>query len=309
MGASAFRKVPPLLRSITTSFSLLGLAFALPACAEPARAPKNDADPALWVVRDRDTTIYLFGTIHVLKPGLTWFDEAVKKAFDRSGTLVLEMVEPDQETQTRVVMEKAFTPPGPGLGERLPAAQRAAFDKAITDNGYQAAQFERMRPWFAAISLSIGPVRKLGYDPANGPEGILTVAAKRQKKQVMGLETFEGQMSVFDRLSDQAELQLLGSTIDELPTAAQTMEKMVADWSAGNPEALAKDMNETLKDSPEVARALLINRNSQWSAWIAERMRTPGRVFIAVGAGHLAGPGSVQEQLKRYKLEAVRVRY
>ncbi|UVO49822.1 TraB/GumN family protein [Sphingomonas sp. SUN019] len=298
-----------MFRSITSVLTLVGLSFSLPACAEPAPVVTKDADPALWVLRDKDTTIYLFGTIHVLKPGMTWFDEAVKKAFDRSGTLVLEMVEPDQETQTRVVMEKAFTPPGPGLGERLPADKRAVFDKAITDNGYQAAQFERMRPWFAAISLSIGPVRKLGYDPANGPEGILTAAAKRQKKQVMGLETFEGQMSVFDGLSNAGEMKLLESTIDELPKAAETMEKMVANWAAGDPDALAAEMNTSLKDSPEVARALLTNRNSQWAAWIAERMRTPGRVFIAVGAGHLAGPGSVQEQLKRYKLQAVRVRY
>ncbi|MBS0284457.1 MAG: TraB/GumN family protein, partial [Proteobacteria bacterium] len=83
-----------MFRPFSASFAALGLAFALPACAQPAAT--KDADPALWVVKDKDTTIYLFGTIHVLKPGLSWFDEAVKKAFDRSGTLVLEMVEPDQ---------------------------------------------------------------------------------------------------------------------------------------------------------------------------------------------------------------------
>ncbi len=298
-----------MFRPITLSFATIGLAFTLPACAQPAPPATQDADPALWVVRDKDTTIYLFGTIHVLKPGLSWFDEAVKTAFDRSGTLVLEMVEPDEETQRKVVMSKAFDTQGPTLSEKLPADKRTAFTKALEENKLPAASFERMQPWFAAISLSVLPVQKLGYDAANGPEGILTKAAKAQKKQVMGLETFEGQMSIFDALSQKAQVDLLTSTIEELPTAGATMNTMVDTWTKGDPEGLAATMNENMKDSPEVKKALLTDRNAKWAAWIAERMRTPGRVFIAVGAGHLAGPESVQAKLGKYKLKAVRVRY
>ena len=296
-------------RTIMSLAAGLGLAFALPACAQPAPVTPQDADPALWVVKDRDTTIYLFGTIHVLKPGLTWFDEAVKKAFDESGTLVLEMIEPDAATQQRVVTAKAFDPASAPLSERLPEPKRAEFVKALTDNSLPQATFDRMRPWFAAISLSVIPVQKLGYDPVNGPEKVLTEAANAQKKQVMGLETFEGQLSIFDGLSQAAQLKLLESTVDELPTAGETMNRMVTEWSAGNPDGLAQTINESLKESPEVAEKLLIDRNARWAAWIAERMRTPGRVFIAVGAGHLAGNGSVQEQLGKYKLKAVRVKY
>ena len=298
-----------MFRTLTASFATIGLAFALPACAQPAPQATQDADPALWVVRDRDTTIYLFGTIHVLKPGLSWFDEAVKTAFDRSGTLVLEMVEPDQETQQKVVMSKAFDTKGPPLSEKIPADKRAAFTRALEENQLPIASFDRMQPWFAAISLSVLPVQKLGYDAKNGPEGILTRAAKAQKKQVMGLETFEGQMSIFDSLSQKAQVDLLTSTVEELPTAGETMNRMVENWSKGDPVALAATMNENMKDSPEVKKALLTDRNAKWAAWIAERMRTPGRVFIAVGAGHLAGPDSVQAQLGKYRLKAVRVKY
>ena len=171
------------------------------------------------------------------------------------------------------------------------------------------ATFDRMQPWFAAISLSALPVQKLGYDASNGPEGVLTKAAKAQKKQVIGLETFEGQMSIFDSLSAKAQMELLTSTVEELPKAGETMDRMVSDWAKGNPDGLAKTMNDSLKDSPEVNKALLVDRNAKWAAWIAERMRTPGRVFIAVGAGHLAGPDSVQAQLGKYRLKAVRVKY
>ena len=299
----------PVMKTLTSAFALL---LALPACAKQAPAPAvaaKDADPALWVVKDADTTIYLFGTIHVLKPGLTWFDEAVKTAFDKSNTLVLEMVEPDQATEQKVVLAKAFAPDQPPLSTQVSAKYRGVLTSTMAAGKVPAATYEKMRPWFAAVTLSLLPVQKSGYGAANGPEGVLSAAAKAAGKPVVGLETFEGQLGIFDSLSKQAQVKLLESTIDELPTANATMDKMVADWSRGDPDALAREMNKSLKDSPEVAKALLTDRNKQWAGWIAERMRTPGTVFIAVGAGHLAGANSVQEQLKGYKLDAVRVKY
>lgn len=296
------------IRSLITALALSCL--ALPACAQPAPDANKDADPALWVVKDEDTTIYLFGTIHVLKPGLSWFDEAVKTAFDKSQTLVLEMVEPDQATQQKVVTAKAFAPQQPALSTQVAPKYLPSLTKAMTETGIPAPAWEKMRPWFAAITLSIAPVQKMGFQAENGPEGVLTSAARAAGKQVTGLETFEGQLSIFDGLSQKGQVQLLESTIDELPTAGDTMQRMVDDWAKGDPDALAKEMNEAIKDSPEVAKTLLTDRNQKWAAWIAERMKTPGTVFVAVGAGHLAGPDSVQAQLAAaHKLKAERIAY
>lgn len=290
----------------------LALLLALPACAQQAPAPaaaEQDADPALWVVKDKDTTVYLFGTIHVLKPGLSWFDEAVKSAFDRSQTLVLEMVEPDAATQQKVVTATAFAPGGTPLTEQLPPNYRPAFTKAMSEGKVPAALYDRMRPWFAAVTLSLLPVQKLGYDPANGPEKVLTAAAQAAGKPIQGLETFEGQLRIFETLPQPAQVQLLESTLDELPKVDATFRALVDAWAAGKPEGVAKEMNDSLRDSPEVTKALLTDRNKRWAAWIAERMKRPGTVFVAVGAGHLAGKGSVQDQLRAYRLKAVRVSY
>ena len=297
--------------AMKTALSALALLLALPACAQQAPAPAApaDADPALWVVKDKDTTIYLFGTIHVLKPGLSWFDEGVKKAFDGAQTLVLEMVEPDAQTAQKIVAAKAFAPTGSTLTEQLPPNYRPAFAKAMGEGGVTAQAYDRMRPWFAAVTLSLLPVQKLGYQAANGPEKVLTEAARAAGKQVVGLETFEGQLGIFDTLSPPAQLQLLESTLDELPTAERTFDRLVTAWSKGDPDGVASEMNDSLKDSPEVAQALLVDRNKRWAAWIAERMKRPGTVFVAVGAGHLAGAQSVQAQLGAYRLRAVRVNY
>lgn len=304
-------------RSFRTAVAIIAFAVALPACAQPAptavaeakrRAP-GDADPALWVVKDSDTTVYLFGTIHVLKPGLTWFDEAVKTAFDRSNTLVLELVAPDPAAMQAIIAARGVTLTGPTLTERLPPDKRAAYAQALADGGMPAAALDRMKPWLAAVSLSMGPLRTLGYDPANGPETVLTAAAQAAGKPVIGLETADQQFGFFDGLSAPAQMIFLTSTIDELPEVEGTMATMITDWSNGDPDALAREMNESLKNSPEVAAAILTNRNATWARWIAERMKRPGTVFVAVGAGHLAGPDSVQAKLRPLKLTAERVAY
>ena len=299
-------------RPMKIATSALALLLAPPACAQqpaPPAGATQDADPALWVVKDADTTIYLFGTIHVLRPGMSWFDEAVKQAFDRSQTLVLEMVEPDTATQQRVVAAKAFAAAGTPLTQALPANYRPAFAKAMGEAGVPAAAYDRMRPWFAAVTISLLPVQKLGYDPANGPEKVLTDAARAAGKTVEGLETFDGQLGIFDRISPPAQLQLLESTLDELPKAGATFKRLVDAWAKGNPDGVAVEMNDSLKDSPEIAQALPVRRNEMWAGWIANRMKRPGTVFVAVGAGHLAGPESVQTKLAAYKLQAARVRY
>lgn len=304
--------------------ALLALA-PLPACAQapskpvdqPAQAGKdgapsraaNDADPALWVVKDADTTIYLFGTIHVLKPGLTWFDEAVKAAFDRSDTLVTEIVSPDPAAMQALVQRVGASTGEPPLSQRIPADKRAAYDAAVAKLGVPAKALDGIKPWLAAVTLSMAPLRTMGYDGANGPEQVLEQAAKTQGKREMGLETAEQQFGYFNSLSAQAQMTFLTSTLDEMPKMGELMARMVTDWAEGDPDGLAAEMNDNLKDEPEVAEKILFARNRNWAGWIAERMKQPGTVFIAVGAGHLAGPGSVQDRLAERGLKPERVRY
>lgn len=306
------------LGKLIAPFTLL---LAAPACAQPApnaaptptaaagKAAVRDADPALWVLKDKDTTIYLFGTIHVLKPGLSWFDDGVKKAFDSSGQVVLELVMPDTATMQALVTSKGMAHDGIALTQRLPEANRPALGKALTDLGLPATAFDAMEPWYAATNLSLLPLMRKGYDVSNGPEQSISKAAAAQGKPVIGLETAEEQLNIFDSLSMPAQVTFLINTIDELPKLDGTMNKMVDSWAKGDPDSLGKTLNEDLDASPEVKKALLVDRNKRWAYWISNRMKQPGTVFIAVGAGHLAGQDSVLEQLKGYRLNAKRVKY
>jgi uncharacterized protein YbaP (TraB family) len=282
--------------------------FALSACGSAAPAAPR-AKPAMWKVSDPDTTIYLFGTVHVLKPGLSWFDEAVKTAFDKSDTLVLEMIEPDPATMQALMMKMVINPDGPNLSTQLPEDKRAAFAAAMNEAGIPAAGYERFDPWFASLVITLTKVTKLGYDPNQGAEKALTEAAKAAGKPIVGLETAEEQLGFFDKLPQPVQVKYLVTTLDQLPKTGEMIDKMVDSWAKGDPDTLAAVMNEGMADTPEVNKAILVDRNVRWADWIAERMKTPGTVFIAVGAGHLAGPNSVQTYLAGKKLKAERVKY
>jgi uncharacterized protein len=272
-------------------------------------AAMTDADPALWVIRDADTTIYLFGTIHVLKPGLSWFDEAVKDAFDKSDQLVLEIVMPEPAAAQAAIMKYGINPTGPTLTERLPEARRAGFLATASSLGLPQGALDRADPWFASMQLTMIGVMKAGYNPADGVELTLAGAAAAAKKPVAALETLDQQFGFFDGLSDAAQMSLLTMTLDEMPKLTETFGTMVADWAEGDPDALGKLISDGMRQSPETAKVLLGDRNARWAEWIEQRMARPGTVFIAVGAGHLAGDDSVQAFLAKRKLKAERVAY
>jgi uncharacterized protein YbaP (TraB family) len=286
------------------------LAFAQ-ATPPPVAVPlaTTDVDPALWVLKNKNTTIYLFGTIHVLKPGLGWFDEAVRKAFDSSDELVQEIVFPDAATTQAAVMKYSIATNGPPLTDQIPAEKRAAYAKAMTNLGFPANGFDRLKPWSAANNLTVMTLVKMGYDLNSGVEKTLTAAAEKEKKPILGLETLDIQLGYFDGLPKDAQIAFLGQTIDELPKAGAEIGTMIDRWSKGDPDGLAKELNESLEASPVLEKTLLTDRNRRWADWIKARMTRPGTVFIAVGAGHLAGKNSVQAFLGKLHLKVKRIAY
>ena len=298
------------MRLTRLSAAWAAIALILTAAPVQARAPATTiARPAMWQVQDADTTIYLFGTVHVLKPGIDWFRGGMKAAFDRSDELVLEIIEPDDpNVMGAVMMTRAMAKDGTLLSDRLAPDARGKYQAAMDANGLPWRAFDPMNPWMAGMALSVAPLAKLGYRADLGAEKILRTAAEKAGKRVDALETVEQQIDFFANLPIDQQVQFLNATVDGLPDMESEFAGLLRHWQAGEPEKLAGSMNESLEATPELAQVLLIGRNANWAQWIKARMGQPGTVFIAVGAGHLAGKGSVQDQLKALGIQSLRVR-
>jgi uncharacterized protein YbaP (TraB family) len=281
---------------------------APPPAAAPAPLP--DADPALWVVRDRDTIIYLFGTFHLLD-GRPWFNDEIRIAFDASRELVLEAVLPDDQSALQTRILSFARSDGRRLAERLGPEQYAALGRVLAGMGLPADAFDTIDPWFISITLTVAAAQQLGANAANGPETVLSAAARARNMPIGELEGFEWQFRMLDNMPEAQQVAMLVETIESNDELPQRLAPMLAAWSSGDAERLGVLMFESDDaDDPEGAvlrRMLFTDRNAAWARWIEQRMRQPGTVFIAVGAGHLAGPDSVLVALRARGLRARRV--
>jgi hypothetical protein len=267
-----------------------------------------DVDPALWVVKDRDTTIYLFGTIHILKPGLGWFDDEIKRAFDTSDELVVEMIEPPADEALKKYLKYALSSDGKTLSSKLSPADRDDFLTLVKKLGLKPEDQEPLDPWALAVTFQLASLQDGGYDPVSGVDGQLEAAAKAVNKPIRAVETFDSQLAIFDALPESVQVRFLMESVRGFDEMGKGMAQLVDTWSKPDPDALANLMNDGLSD-PLLYDRLLKDRNAQWAQWINQRLARPGTVFMAVGAGHLAGKDSVQMLLKKYRIKAKRVKY
>jgi uncharacterized protein YbaP (TraB family) len=287
----------------------LGLGALLVGAPAAARAPRA-AQPALWQVSDADTTIYLFGTIHLLPEHFHWrtakFDEAVQS----SQQLVVETIvdEKDPGKIMSVLASLAFNTPNlPPLLQRVPPDKRAALAAAVKESGFPAQGFDRMETWAAAFILLGNQYRDMNLKSDEGVEAKLRSSFASQGKSIGELETNLQQFSFFDTLPEKAQEALLAGAVDESKEAEEEFSGMLKAWSNGDVKAIERTFDRDLAGSPELAQALIHRRNANWSRWIEQRMAQPGALMIAVGAGHLAGKDSVIAMLQRQGYRVRRV--
>lgn len=275
----------------------------------PAPAPAvKDVDPAMWMVRDQDTTIYLFGTVHVLRPGLNWLKGDVKTAFDASDELILEVQEPSDPTAMQTTVNTmAANPQGVTLRSLLTPPVLTKYEKTLGTLNIPPVALDQYEPWFASVTLTTLPLMMKGYDLNSGAEKVLTSAAKAQSKPIGQLETVEQQLGIFDSLSTKEQIEFLDVTLDSVPEVTTQIDALVDAWGKADLTTLDKLLNEGMESYPGLYDALLTDRNANWVQWIKARMEKPGTVFMAVGAAHLVGKDSVQAQLAAQGIKSIQV--
>jgi uncharacterized protein len=234
------------------------------------------ATPALWEIRDADTTIYLFGTFHTLDHRTVWFGDKVRSAFDASGELMLETMVPD------------------------PAAIHAARGR-VTETSADGTT--RLKPFIAQTQTVVSQGRTAGLSVENGADSVLRRVAEDEGKSVGGLERFEDQLSTLASIpaATSAAAQPSASAV------SVTVNDLLSAWTTGNTGAFSTMLAGFEAKSPVAYRMLIADRNAKWGQWIANRLDRPGTVFVAVGTGHLAGKHSVQHWLAARGIAANRI--
>lgn len=307
--------MPALRLRLIAALAMTGALLGTPAAAQHAHptpqpvaaAPAEAAiRPALWKVADADTTIYLFGTIHLLPKGGEWLTGPVAQAFGQAQELVTEIPEVAGKETTATTLRHGAMPAGQSLRDLMNPAERTRYEAALGGLGLPPGAFDKSRPWLAAVALATIPLVRQGYSTGNGVEAQLERRNKALGRPRIGLETLDYQLGLFNTLPEPAQKAYLFDVIESLATIPQEVDRMVAAWARGDAAALAELLNGAM-DDPQLYEVLLSNRNRNWAGWIDQRLDQPGVVFVAVGAGHLGGKDSVQDLLAKAGIETVRV--
>jgi uncharacterized protein YbaP (TraB family) len=257
------------------------LAAASPAAAaQPLAQP---SEPAMFVVHDRDTTVYLFGTFHALDGDPQWFGGDIRNAFEQSGELVLETLIPEGPA------------PALKLGQTIHAP-------TVTPSA----------SFLATTQMAINAGQSKGMQVSNGADMVLRRVAESEGKPVAGLETLEFQLNMFNQMPavppTPAAVTNAGQPAEQpLQSLSRSMTEMQSAWKRGDQSVFIGLLNQLRAGSPDTYRMLFTDRNARWADWITARMQAPGTVFVAVGAGHLAGSDSVLVRLAEKGIESRRV--
>jgi len=264
---------------------LLGASIVAAPLPQPVRVtPVVQQHPALWVVNDNDTIIYLFGTFHALDGRSKWFEQAVKTAFSASDQLMLETLVPEP-----MQAPGAARPNIPLTGQPGPVVKLAPSASSM----------------LASSRTVMTAGRSEGMSTDRGADAILRAAAEDSGKKVGGLESFEFQLNMFNTLQDAP--QAAAPDAKAMQALALVLGQLQAAWNRGDIDSFAPLLRQMQTQSPKTYETMFVQRNSRWAQWIANRLKTPGTVFVAVGAGHLSGPDSVQNQLSMLGVKSARI--
>ena len=288
---AGFGTLGHIARNALGAFVLAVAAFGVPA----------QAQPAIWTVKDEDSTIYLLGTVHLLKPDTVWDSEKLDAAIAAADTLWQELSTSDPmalAVELAPLVVKYGVSRDRTLSSILTPDEMKTLDEAAKLGGLSGAALNRFRPWYAALNISNAAVVRAGYDPMSGVDGKIEAKFKMRGIKPNGLETAEEQIKVFAGMGEDEQLSYLRETMKEYRNASTELDTMVTAWASGDVETLENVfVSEAKAEGGTFYDALLTNRNRNWTAKIEEMLAGKGVIFIAVGAGHLVGEDSVLAML------------
>ncbi|MEE2878714.1 MAG: TraB/GumN family protein [Pseudomonadota bacterium] len=279
------------------------------AALDEARETTGAGSPALWTMSDEDTTIHLFGTVHILRPEMDWRTDEINSACESADKLVLEVdmnSEAGQQAVMRDFIQRGLYGDGRTLSSQLSESDLEVLQAALEPLGLPLAAIDPMEPWMVAVNLSVMQLQQEGFDPESGVEQVLVAEAEADGKTFGFLETASIQANIFDTLAEDVQKTFLYETALTLDDSTVMLDQVVEEWEDGDVQGLGVLVaNPDTGGGEGIYDALFVERNQNWVPQIEAMLDEPGTVFVAVGAGHLAGPDSVITMLrdKGYDIE------
>ncbi|MFT4091668.1 MAG: TraB/GumN family protein [Asticcacaulis sp.] len=293
----------PILAALTAALMSF---VTVPAHAETPAVAK----PNMWVIKDADSTVYLFGSVHLLKAEDKWLTPELEAIFESADSLYLEIENmEDQALATSLIMKHGVDPKS-GFYDPYSAEQEAVIRESLTKYGINPDQIKPLKHWLVALMLSIKQLEANDFDPNIGVDKTFMTRAKAKGLPIKGLETMEAQFLSFAMAPTEVQAEYLWQTVAEEDYSQEVIAVLVNAWLQGDDAKLEEILITEMKEkTPDLYETLMINRNRNWIGEIKTILDGSGTQFIVVGAGHLTGPDSVQKMLEAEGIKVSAYKY
>ncbi len=255
----------------------------------------------LWEVAGEHNRIHILGSIHFLRPGSDRLPGRIVAAYEDADVLIMELDLDDLDpAQAQTALQRlGMDPQGRTLEVLLGAHGYATAQTRARALGIDMTMLQPFEPWLAAITVTQIQLAQLGFSSDAGVEQQLLQLARRDRKEVRGLETLEGQLAALDDLSAAAQRDFLLETLSDAASAEERIDNIVIAWQTGDLAALERELLDSVTQQPELYRRIVVERNRDWVRQIEKLKHDRHNYLVVVGALHLVGPDSVIRQLTR----------
>ncbi|HEX9207216.1 MAG TPA: TraB/GumN family protein [Steroidobacteraceae bacterium] len=274
----------------------------------PANAWARDRH-ILWAVQGQHNTVYLLGSVHVLRPQDAVLPEVMERAYRESERLVMEidLDDPgvaDPQAMLEDVQRTAVLPEGQTL-RRVLGGDYAQIAAAAQQAGLDLELVDQFAPWFVAMTVLELELAKRGFSSEYGVEQTLAARAGRDHKPIAGLETPAQQFRLLAGMPLPMQKRFLAMTLAESQGLDQELGELLRAWQAGDTRALARLLSAEFDEFPDLYRTLTVDRNRAWVAQLTDLLDDREDYLVVVGALHLVGPDSVVALLEQrgFKVE------
>jgi len=276
-----------------------------PVLAQASAQKKN----FLWSVKSDTATMYLLGSVHLLKSGSYPLDKNIEAAYRDCKTVVFETDIGGMKTPAvqQKMMALALYPEGQTLKQSISPETYSKLEEKVAEVGLPIAQLNQLRPWMCALTLVLLELQKMGFDPSYGIDHYFYTKALQDKKETVYLEPVEYQLGLFADMDAGEEEAFLQQTLKDLEVVKTMFADIVSAWERGDAARLESILSLSFKDYPEIYDRFLAQRNKAWTGTLERLMEEGGSAFVVVGAGHLVGPDNLLQLLKEkgYVVEQV----
>lgn len=252
--------------------------------------------PALWRLSDADSTVWIFGSIHLLYPDMEWRFAALDQAFAEVDIVYFEsrLGESLESALQARVYAIAFNAPGVTLSDQLSPDGRARLARVATRLGVSPTMLDTLKPWMAFWSLTTLVYQAEGAVTESGVDPTLHAEAVAAGKEIRAFEDIEDVMRYLTDYSEADQIAILELSLRQIEEKPETPRALIEAWSAGDMERIGALVLDDIDDAPAAFyERLFRERNVAWAEQIDAFMAGSGDALIVVGAGHMVGPDSL----------------